>query len=194
MPTIYTYDPNVPASGNAPKNDQPTMQQNAASIQGLITVDHVNFGTSENGYHKVIHFKDQGSDPLALAGYGQTYTKTVSGDQQLFYESGGGIVTQLTSLGKNTSGNFGYTSLPGGIILQWGFITIASDPHPYVFSSPNISFPTRCANVSLTLDANTATSSTNNAYVIGTPTVNGFDWGFTGTTSYQYIYWIAIGF
>lgn len=124
MVVNYTYTTDIPLSTNTPATDQPNMKTNTNSIKSIIGTDHLTFGTAtglqSDGWHTVIHSVPQGSDPAAIVGYGQVYTKTVSGDQQLFYESGGGVISQLTPGGVPSVAASGYTYLPGGIILQWG--------------------------------------------------------------------------
>lgn len=122
----------------------------------------------------------------------------IAGSGEIFLtRDNSGVQIQLTGPGTPTIGgsgnNFGYTFLPGGILLQWGFITISSSPNPYLFVAPNIPFPNNCFNISLSLNANSSTSAANTASTIGTPLTTGFRWNFTGTTSYQFIYWTAIG-
>lgn len=101
MPTNFTYTQNIPLATNKPSVDQPNMKINTNSINSIVAVDHLSFGqatgTLSDGYHKVIHFSNQPADPAAIVGTGQLYTKTILGDQQLFYRSGGGVITQLTN-------------------------------------------------------------------------------------------------
>src|SRR2546430_8289315 len=124
MATNFTYTTNIPLATNEPSVDQPNMKINTNSINSIIGVDHLTFGTAtgtqSDGYHKVIHSVPQVSDPVAIAGFGQVYTKTVSGDQQLFYESGGGVKTQLTGPNAVSAAATGYVWLPGPILMQWG--------------------------------------------------------------------------
>lgn len=96
----FVFNPNIPAGPNNPSNDQPLMLQNNQSTNSIIAVDHVTFNITQNpnGYHVVIHFVDQNTtNPGAIVGVGQLYTKTVNGDQRLFFESGNGVVTQITN-------------------------------------------------------------------------------------------------
>lgn len=93
----YTFYNMIPAANNNPSNDQPLMLVNNQSTQSIIAVDHIGFNAANGGYHTIIHQGPQGSDPAAITGFGQTYTKTIGGDVVLFYESGNGVVTQLTS-------------------------------------------------------------------------------------------------
>jgi len=102
MATNYDYTTDIPLSTNKPSVDQPNMQTNTNSINSIIGTDHITFeqatGSGVDGYHTVIHFLDQGStDPATTTGFGQIFTKTISGDQQLFYQSGNGVITQLTN-------------------------------------------------------------------------------------------------
>lgn len=96
--TNFSYVQGIPAANNNPSSDQPNMLTNTNSIYGLINVDHITFGMANGGYHNVIHFNNQGtSDPPLVSGFGQLYTKTISGDQELFYESGNGVIVQMTA-------------------------------------------------------------------------------------------------
>jgi len=141
--TTYTYDPNIPAANNAPRNDQPVMQTNAASIQGIISVDHENFGIPTNGYHTLIHQRTGAGTqnvtrsgpgavyanlPASIAGVNQIfaglYTPDFTGtssDTQLFNLTGNGGISQLT--GDQTTQD-GWAWL-GGILIQWGVISMA---------------------------------------------------------------------
>jgi hypothetical protein len=101
MPTNYNYTSDIPFATHKPSVDQPNMKENTNSIKSIIGTDHLTFltasGSEVDGYHKVIHFANQSGDPAAIVGTGQLYTKTELGDQQLFYRSGGGTITQLTN-------------------------------------------------------------------------------------------------
>jgi len=74
----FAYFPNVPNAPDDPADDQPQMQINTASISSLISVDHIGFNTANGGYHNVIHFTSQGSDPAPIALIGQLYTKQIT--------------------------------------------------------------------------------------------------------------------
>lgn len=136
----YNYDTTVPAANNAPKNDQPVMQTNTASISGIIAEDHIGFNTPNGGYHKVIHqLTGAGTQNLTRSGAGAVYanipanianvnqiiagqyTPDTSGgtaDTQLFSLSSGNIISQFTgfSLGDLEDG----WQWLGGVLLQWG--------------------------------------------------------------------------
>jgi hypothetical protein len=193
----FTYTTTVPASGNNPSVDQRDMLQNTSSISELIAIDHVGFNNTLGGYHQVIHFNNQAGDPAVIAGVGQLYTKTSSGDQQIFYKSGGNVITQLTGPNATVPGTNGYTWLEGDILLQWGFIAgplPSSTTTALLFSTSNIQFPNNCFNIQLTL---TNPGSTGNAQTmsvkLSTVSKTGFSWNYSGGSAYNGFYWQAIG-
>ena len=142
MPT-YSYTNTSPNAAIAPKNDQPTMLQNAQSISSLISEDHIGFNIPDGGFHKIVRQLASGtssqSQNLTRSGVGATYTNkptAVSGisqfltglytpdtsggiaDTQLFNLTGSNVISQLTgfSLGDNEDG----WQWIGGVLLQWG--------------------------------------------------------------------------
>ncbi len=52
----YPINPNIPATNDDPADDQPIMQRNFSSINGFLGVDHINPGTTGDGFHKQITF------------------------------------------------------------------------------------------------------------------------------------------
>lgn len=157
------FDNTIPAAGNNPSNDQPIMLNNNIAIAQFVAIDHIGFGNGSftNGYHNVIHFATQAADPATVPNYGQLYTKTVSGDQYLFYETGtAGTVIQLT--GPTTSSSTGQTILPGGIIMKWGNSTISAGVSTVTFAT---AFPTACFGVNISINATTASTTVKAAAV-----------------------------
>lgn len=206
MPTNFNYIQNIPFATNNPSADQPNMQTNTNSINSIIGVDHITFnqatGIESDGWHKVIHFRTQAANPVAIAGIGQLYTKTLTignTDQCLFFESGGGRITQLTGIlggaGNQTStanNPNGYTALIGGIILQWGEITAsASGITNILFATLNINFPTTCFTVMAGLRQGSVSTS---IVVPGTTNISttGFRLVTTPGRTDNYV-WYAIG-
>src|SRR5258708_24372502 len=94
-----TYTNATPGTTEILATSEGLMLGNFQYLQTDLSVDHnftTNTATTADGYHKVIHFVNQGGNPAPVAGVGQLYTVTSGGDQQLAYESGAGVVTQLT--------------------------------------------------------------------------------------------------
>jgi hypothetical protein len=199
----YPINVNIPNGPNDPADDQNLIRQNFGNIFNYVSVDHIAPGASNNGYHSVVHSVpfSTGTDPSAITGIGQLYTKTVGSptDQQLFYESGNGVVTQLSG-NATTSSSTGSTTLPNGLIFKWGYTLMSSGSG----SNPKFgtitfstAFPNNLFNLQMTLQKNGTTGSENNMSVnSSTPTTlsaSGFNWNFTGSTSYDGFYWFAIG-
>src|SRR5208337_566337 len=90
------YTLGIPDGPHNPSADQSLMKLNNDAVNTIFGIDHVAFNTNQGGYHTDIHFVTQTMDPAAVLGFGQLYTKTLAGDQALFFESGGGKITQLT--------------------------------------------------------------------------------------------------
>ena len=182
-----TYNENIPTTNNRPSADQPIMQTNAVAIKNILDIDHVTFNTSPSGYHKVIHFVTQGSDPGTVAGIGQTYTKTVSGDEYPFFKTGLGTVYQLAGNASSLATN-GYTTLPNGLILQWGRKLSPGQTGTVNFP---IAFPTACFSVTITQRRDSSTS-TQGMYLNGVPGIASF--AYNGSSSSDdALYWMATG-
>lgn len=191
--TLWTYTLGIPNGPNNPSNDQPNMKVNNDNIENLISVDHVGFNVNNGGYHTDIHMVPQGGDPAALPGFGQLYSKTSGGDQELFFESGGGVITQLTGGVAPSPNPNGFTFLPGGILLQWGTVaptnaTPVTVTYPKVFPSGNPAFSINFSTSSATIPG------TQWAFwlVIGASTSSNFQIYNNSTHTFGYN-WMAIG-
>jgi len=162
--TNFDYIKNIPDGPNNPSVDQPKMKTNTNSINDLIGVDHITFNLNNGGFHTDIHISPQGADPAPFAGVGQLYTKTVGApaDQQLFYESGGGVINQLTG-GANSATVNGFTFLDGGILFQWGQykITTPDTLNGFFIITFPTAFPTTLFSVVATPFFTSSTIATN---------------------------------
>lgn len=185
----FTYTTNIPASGNNPSSDQPKMQTNFNSINSIIGVDHNSFSSATAGYHNVIHFSNQGSNPGSIAGVGQLYTKTVSSDQQLFYESGGGTVTQLTA---NATATANGSLITQGMTIKWGTFTGLGHSSSGTAVTFPVAFASNCFSIVLT-PIRASTSNVDTLYVkTGTLTTSGVTIINT-SSSITSCYYVAIG-
>ncbi len=199
MPAPYTYDPNIPSAGHAPKDDQPAMKTNATSIQDLIEVDHIGFDNNQGGAHNQCQISSQssinGAIPSGLLGNGfeTLYSSNTNTQGELWFVRGAtptGI--QLTGPGTPIVGSSnlsnGKTFLPGGVLLQWGSFTPGSATSTY-----NVSFPTAFPNFVYNVNFIGASANTG-FYLNGAPTESGFSAKtLSGNTSQSSIFWIAIG-
>ena len=184
---MVAYNRDIPDAPNNPSVDQPKMKTNTNSIDTILAVDHISFNATDGGYHKVVHSKDNVVDPAIVAGFGEYYAKTISGDVQAFYRSSLGTIYQLTGNATSFSLN-GYTTLPNGLILQWGR---AAALGAVVFP---IAFPTNVFNVQVSPSASGATVAAA-TFIINLPTTLGFNifLGAGNATGFGPYYWMAIG-
>lgn len=202
---IYTRD--IPDAAHNPSTDQPDMKINTDSIDDLIQVDHYSFNDNNGGFHKQSTYVAQ-ADPTTGVLQGATYTKNVgAGVTQLFYRrESNGTVIRLT--GDTSAGFNGYTFLPGGIIIQWGFqngthsgVNHTFNPGDTGTTSFPITFPNQIFNVTTNVNFNSNTAgapSASSALIIAPDYFNtntsGFSWKAGGSGgSYTVFYWFAIG-
>lgn len=190
----FAYIQDIPNGPNNPSADQPNMRTNTNSIFLWTDVDHIGFEADNGGYHSVIHQPPKNGDPGAIVGIGQTYTKTISGDQQLFYESGGGIITQLTGGAAPSPGPNGYVYLDGGILIQWGTVTPTSGNITVSFSTANINFPGNCFNVQVTRQRAASNPGASYSYWVNNASLSNTGFTVINNDGHSYgIYWFAIG-
>lgn len=221
MPT-YTYNPLIPAANNAPRNDQPVMQTNAASIQGIISVDHENFGIATNGYHTIVHQRTgSGTQNLTRSGVGAVYanvptsitgvnqvvaglytpdTTGSSSDTQLFNVTGLGGISQLTG---NLSSQNGFVWV-GGVLMQWGIVSrsfpAGSTTGSVIFKdrvTGAIPFPNSCFVVTANPLVNLLSLPSSQASVNIAPAfVSNLQFSyqfFSNSSAYIGFFWTAIG-
>lgn len=199
--SIPTFIDGYPPDGSSLGQTKAVIRDNLDGTFLTVGVDHINNngqpGMNPSGYHNVSHMVPQASDPSAVTGYGQLYSKTISSDQALFWETGNGIVQQLTANIDPTVMRNGYTFLPGGLILQWGYVVNATK-NSVTAQLFNIPFPNNTFNlqgtsgkgngatVTLTFDGNPPT-------LTPAPLVQ-FDYFVTasGPASINF-FWMAIG-
>ncbi len=218
--TNYAYTDNIPASQNNPSVDQPKMKVNTKSIKDIIGEDHVTFSANNGGFHKKSRYVNTVGFPLGLqAGIGTLYTKLAistgaSLESELFYISDTGdpapgptrdyqltrtITGSFPLFAKNTQnynaqGNHltgGWTFLPGGMLMQYGFISIPAPNQTIKFPVPfnNIPF-----SIQLTSEATAGGNSP--AFGVRNGTVTQTDFQIIAATGFAGIlkvYWVAIG-
>lgn len=205
---MVTWTDNIPDAGHTLANDQPLMENNYTYLATDLAVDH-NFtkdsATAQDGYHKVIHFVNQGGDPAPVATTGQLYTKskTIGGntEQVLYFEGGGGRINQLTTFAGfanqfNLVANNGYASV-GPILVKWGIQAIAAGTHDTNTVTFAQAFPTACVGVQATFIVNnTAQTSSNNTLSVINVGLASFDYvaNTSGSTTYPNFYWLAYGY
>jgi hypothetical protein len=114
----FNYTTGIPATNNNPSDDQPDMDINTNSAAAIWEIDHFGFVNAMGGWHKVIRMPQivGNTDPAPVISptpAGQIYTRTVNGDLQLFYESSGGVVNQITNGSTLTRAAVNFTVTAG---------------------------------------------------------------------------------
>jgi len=197
----YTYITNIPASSNNPSADQPNMQINTNSIDDIIEVDHFSFNDNLGGYHKQVNLVNSVANPGTPASVGSVLFSK-SNDWYFQNASLGLNAIQMTNAAyfPIQAINGGRTFLPGGMIMQWGFVVAGGtfsnfDTGSVVFP---VAFPTIVINVLTTPGYGGAqpTSTSGMVVSIKNPVPNsGFTWAVnTGSSAYNTFYWQALGY
>lgn len=119
----FTYSPNIPQPGDFPSQSQDQILQNYQYLQVFGQKDHQFPGstsTANVGTHKSVSLTD-GASPGITNVSSVLYANTGNGQSQLYFQNNA-INAQLTSFkaGVPTAATNGATSLPGGLLLQWG--------------------------------------------------------------------------
>lgn len=206
-----SYQSGIP-TGTVPLNqDYLNIQSNFTQLNTQFLVDHVPLtstsGTPPNGYHTVVHLVPNTTvatnppdnypvtAPATTAGFGQLFAPQVNDsittDESLYFQSGNGLVTQLTrNFAPSASAN-GFTFLPGGLILQWGEVNAPGNVGTVTFSTANMAFPANCFSVMLT-PRNDGSHSAFTYFLDGAFTKTAFS--YRGSTSgSNSLFWIALG-
>ncbi len=219
------YQPNIPTGTVNLDVDYQNLQQNFQQLDTSFGVDHKLFSDKSNlnGYHTVLHLVsnsvNSGADnnypplaPIAVVGtseiFGARSNDGISTDTNLSFQSGNNKVVLLTRnfvpfpLPTVTNKRNGYTFLPGGMILQWGFIAASStfsndDTGSVLFVTDNINFTYTCFNVQICLIVKGGIVSGSGGTLApenGTVATAGFSWRYRGSSSqYTGFFWTAIG-
>lgn len=189
---MTTYNPAIPQPSNLISNSQADILGNFGQLNSQFGIDHVAFNTGSgngSGFHKKVTIPTPlGSDPTLTSTTGEYYTKQVSSVTYPFFANAASV-WQLAGQ-KSATGN-GYTTLPGGFILQWGNVGFSGSSTSVGVTFPLV-FPGQLYNVCITPLTSTAVANSVCSYESATAT------GFTafrnsGAVGGLTIYWIAIG-
>lgn len=183
-----TFNPAIPQPGDIISQSQKQLLTNNTALDNTFGVDHYKFSATTNaGSHQQISFPLNPTPPAVPtdpASFLYTNQAGPSGSQvsQLFFENAKGI-QQLT--GDVSAISNGYTTLPGGIIFQWG-IGIANT------SGASISFPVPFTAACFSVVATVLNSGSTPRYVSEVTAASLV--GFTAiSTNTLQIYWMALG-
>lgn len=208
---LFAYNRNIPDGPNNPSADQPLMQINTNSTDDLIDVDHYSFDEANGGLHRQVQMPVLGSIPVGLIpSSGTIYTKTSTGSQLFYSPDNTGNEYQLTRANTTNFTSFstnnaygtppatftqqgGWTFLPGGMLLQYGFYGKTGA----LGTSGQVQFPIAFTNAPYSLTLVLIRSGAGSSPVVvldnGTiPTTTTFNFVSSSGGS-DGIYWTAIG-
>ena len=131
------FNANIPVATNSPSQDVNNMTANTNSENQIWgTRDHIGFGVANSGLHSQVQIQNAGGTngtiPVGLSGNGfeTLYSSVTAGFGELWFVRGA-TATGIQLTGPGTPAwsvvagppqiGQGYTFLPGGMILQWGF-------------------------------------------------------------------------
>lgn len=217
-----TFTANIPTISQSLSVSRPLIENNFTNYKNNMEVNHAGVNSATKGKHTLIQMPTvQAASPGTAAGELAFYTKIVSADPQLFMQTqslaAAGTDIQMTnafSASITKLGAFasygtppvgavqvgGYSFLPGGLLLQYGFFTTniagmgASGDSDVEFP---IAFPTGRFTVYPTFTSIGIVTSTGAALAIvpalSTLTTFRVAWQQSGNLSLNGINWWAIG-
>jgi hypothetical protein len=203
-----TYNPNIPNATDNISVSQNDLKINFQQLENIFDNDHYtwDFATTANrGAHRQVNFKLPISDPAVVATESFVYSKADANDSgnnsQLYFANTLGV-TRLTNR-FTAAAQQGYTILPSGIVLMWGFSTgpfSSTDPTPIEFhvitnypaAAPK-GFPNNCFNVVGWVEKND-TSSTRKDVALAQTSITREQFSVRcNSASINAVYWFAIG-
>lgn len=209
---FFTYNRDIPDGPNNPSDDQPDMQVNTNAVDDLIDEDHFAFNDNFGGLHRKMRVIARNGQPTGtLVNTGTLFVQEASGARgpDLFYTPrNGGQTYQLTatntvnfpSVASNAAygtppAGFtqqgGWTFLPGGLVLQYGFYGMAGATG----TSGTIQFPIAFSSPPFTISLTLFRNSGNQTWAINSgisPSTTAFTF-LTSSGGSDGFYWSAIG-
>src|ERR1044072_9370220 len=138
MPFVYTKD--IPTTGQKLGNTRAPINSNFQAISEALAVDHFDFNLSDVGKHKWVRLPSQSSgipataanELMLVAKSNNLFLRQQNTSTDIQIAMGNVTGTDLTRIGS--SSNYigaitgGWTFLPGGLILNYGFKTAPGTP------------------------------------------------------------------
>ncbi len=147
----------VPLSTQNLAQTQPLIRANFATIDAAFSINHVPYGTANQGKHNLITFPRQLPEPAAPTGNDINMYSFLNPDttvSELYIRRPAGASVPFTASLQNPVLDHGYSYLPSGLLLKWGGspflaaspVQVLIDPAPIVFNN--------IFNIQLTIVAN----------------------------------------
>lgn len=130
-----SYTINIPTVGQSLGNSRPQVLGNFNYINTTLKVNHL-FNEANAGKHYKVEMPRQSPSPTPAADEGLLFTKLSGGITRLVWKRDASATDiELTGIDPLAASS-GYSTLPGGLIIQWG-VTPGN-----VVSGTNVNFPT----------------------------------------------------
>ena len=121
-----SYTVNIPATGQSLGNSRPQVVGNFNYINTAFAINHVAFNQVNVGKHYKVEMPRQSPSPTPAAAEGFLFTKLANGITKLIWKRDAGATDiELTNVNP-TNAQKGSTFLPGGLLLQWGKVSLAA--------------------------------------------------------------------
>lgn len=124
------YNENIPQSTDILSQSQADLLNNFQAISVWVNIDHVDFGSVDEGKHNKVTFVVQSPAPSFAAGEIGLYNflSPITAVDELYLVNSAGTATQMSASILSTNANpgnnvSGWTYLPSGILLKWGNAT-----------------------------------------------------------------------
>lgn len=198
-----------PNPGDAPASSQPLFLQNNNYWPAVLGKDHQivvgdDSGTTSEGRHTQVGFLNRngsaptvnsvgdGVDTVEYSNNGDLYISTSNAPGKKYRLTTTGTLTPIADNAKfGNVPNNGWTFLPGGLILQYGFVAAPGQSGTVTFP---IKFPTDFITITFGIQRN-STFGVHQVYVDGTGTNNNTQFAYQfDSTGTQFLYWNAIGY
>lgn len=186
------YQSDIPQPNDIISVSQGEFLQNFMGLNSAWESNHVAFNASGEGKHKFLQMPEQSSAPTTSSNEAALYTKETSSISTLYFrKENNGTEIQMTNtidpanpINPVPNDSDGITFLPGGLIVQFGRRSAASNNGVITFGT---AFPTDCYSVTVTQNTN----STLQAVGINGMSTTGFTFRTVGGATP--ITFIAIG-
>lgn len=135
-----SYQQNIPAATDIKSQSQSDIQGNFQAIKTLIDINHVTFGSADQGKHNKVSFPLTSTSPVAPVfaateeGLYNLVNATTSKNELYVHRQTVDAPTDIpftASILSNTavaSSDNGWTYLPSGMLLKWGFKSANTSP------------------------------------------------------------------
>lgn len=207
-----SFNPNIPLPTDFLSQSQQDILTNFQTSDTSQGVNHYPYSdvTANNGKHKFVQMPENAA-PVTAVDEGAVYTKVGVGpaETNLWFRAedsggGGGFEYQLTRVDAANSASFaassaavdtaGWTFLPGGLLLQYGYRGVAANGTATTITFPR-AFTTAVYSITIgNVTAEGNSPSANNQFISqASVSTTSFNVVNSSSSAARRVYWMAIG-